>query len=191
MPENTHYNTIGTKVEVFYKQGNWLEKTNGKQYDWQLYLHQENRLYTAIHFGDEEIITWKHGGYLNSYGAVVDTDMVPNAEKVLGYDCDKVTLYTAQDTFQYFYSSELPLDYRHFEKCRALRFNVWSRYAQAMPLKMTVSKKGLGRVKFTLTATSVQPMKIEDRVFTMPINGKKTEVDWGEGHMEFLKNNPK
>lgn len=188
LPKNFHHRSIGTKVEVFYKKGNWLEKLNGKQFNWRLFLTKENRVYKANTYRDEkQFITWMHGGYLQDVEKVLQVEVNRHAEEILGHDCNQIILYTKQDTFQYFFSNDLPVNYRYFEKCRVLCFNVWTRYAQAMPLKMVFSRKSFGRVKYTMTATSIQSMSIDNRVFTMPIEGRKTKPNWGKGHLEYIK----
>lgn len=177
---------VGTKREIFYKQGNWLHKSNGRSFVWQLYLRGQNKFYTGYDHDVDLSIVWTAGGYHPDFAIVLKVEVNEHAETILGHDCDQVILYTKNDTSEYFYSHDLPLDFRHFEKCRGLHFNVWTRYAQAVPLKMVFASKSMGKQKYSLTATNIQPLRIDDRVFTMPIDGQKMEADWSDGHMEFI-----
>ena len=172
-----------------YKRGNWLEKSNGKHFDWRLYQPVEDRVYVSNYFGDDvPRIVWTAGGYFQDCNKVLRTEFIPEAETILGHLCDRLILYTKSDTLEYFYSSELGLDHRHFEECKQLHFNVWTSLTNAMPLKMVFSMVSLGKLKYTMTATSIQRMKIDDRVFSLPIKGMKTEPSWEDAHMEFIKN---
>lgn len=179
---------VGTKREIFYKQGNWLEKSNGETFDWRLYLPSQNRIYVGRTAWEDYSIIWTAGGYQQEADQILKVEVNEHADTILGHDCDQVILYSKYDTSEYFFSHDLPLDYHHFEKCRGQHFNVWTRYAQAVPLKMVFASKLSGKRKYSLTATHIQPMRIEDRVFTMPIEGQKTQPDWTDEHLEFIKN---
>lgn len=188
--EGWHIIPVGTKREIFYKKGNWLERSNGRTFEWRLYLQQQNRHYICHNYIGDQSIVWTHGAYLPDFAAVRHVEVNERADTILGHPCDQVILYTDNDTAEYFYSHDLPLDHRHFEKCRGQHFNVWTRYAQAVPLKMVFASKSFGKQKYSLTATHIQPMRIDDRVFTMPVEGRKTEADWSDAHLDFIASNP-
>ncbi|TNF29230.1 MAG: hypothetical protein EP314_02975 [Bacteroidetes bacterium] len=180
---------IGTRLEWYYKQGNLWQKANGKQYHWQLYLTNENRIYdcNSYFYLDEEQIVWISGGYIPDGLKAIDVMVNRNATKILGYDCDEIIVCGKYDTTWYYCAPALPLNPQHFAACRARNYNVWTRYAASMPLKVTYSEHNANWVRYSITATSVQRMRLDDKVFTMPIHGRRTEPGGGTGHMEYLK----
>jgi hypothetical protein len=158
---------LGTKQEYFIKDGDYRSVTNGTFLQWQIYINKDNKLYNKM--SNSEAILWNDGG--------VNPDEVKSVEinkgviEILGRKCDELILTCKSGIQKYYFSKDLKVDPKFFEKHK---FGNWSEYimrANSLPLKIIIDSP-----QFALesTATEVQAMTLDSKLFQLPA-GSKTE----------------
>lgn len=157
---------MGPVIEYFIKGGEYKTQTNGTILQWQLYNTSENKLYTKM--SNNEAAIWND--------VTVNTDSVLTSEihlkaiEILGHSCDELVLNCKSGVQKYYYNSKFPLDPNLFEKHVYGNWYEFVKVSKAIPLKMIIDSQ-----QFTLvsTATSVEPSKIDAKLFVLP-EGTKT-----------------
>jgi hypothetical protein len=152
---------MGTVQNWYLKGGNYRSETNGALMVWQLYLNSDNKLYSK--FANSEMLLWNDGA-LNP-DEVINTELRKGAAEILGYKCDELVLTCKSGIQKYYFSSQLPLDAKLFDKHH---FGNWYAYlskANAIPLKIVMESD---QFSMESIATEVQPIKVSEKLFELP-----------------------
>lgn len=132
------------------KAGNYRTETNGMFAQWQMYLSAENKIYNKMTYTDT--VFWNSG--LDYDDQLLNVSVKKNAAKILGYDCDELTLVCRSGTQKYYYSSKLALDPEKYKNHHYANYFNYAVRAKALPLKMIIEDQGF---IMESTATSVTP----------------------------------
>jgi len=92
-------------------------------------------------------------------------DIEKNVEKVAGVICNLITIKSDEQTAQYYYSSDYPIDPADYAKHDYAFWKLYVEKAKAVPLKMIVDDE---EFYIEATATEIKPMKINDNEFDLP-----------------------
>lgn len=156
---------MGTSQEYNFKGGNYRSSSNGTLLLWQLYIHQDNKVYTK--FSNSPSVFWNDGAV--NPDEVLKTELNKNVIDILGYSCDELILTCKSGVQKYYFSSKLKIDPKLFEKHKFGNFYDYVSISKAVPLKIIVDN-----VQFALesVAVAVQEEKIADAFFTLPADAK-------------------
>jgi hypothetical protein len=152
---------LGDRQDYYIKGGDYRSTTNGSLVLWQLYSHQENRLYNKM--AGSEVVFWNDGSV--NADEVLDFKLNKNATVILGYPCDELILITKNGTQKYYFSSRLAVDARLFTQHK---FGNWADYlsrASALPLKQIVESPQLIMESLAIEVT---PAPLDAKDFLLP-----------------------
>ena len=154
-------NAMGDKSEYYVRGGDYKNVGNGTIFQWQLYRHDDNRLYNKMTKTNANL--WTDG--FSNPDTVYHSAMVFGAATVLGYSCDELILYCRTGTQQYFFSSRFGVDARLFTRHRFGNYYDYISKANAIPLMYILDTK-----QFTITgkAVLVKPGPLDPEMFALP-----------------------
>jgi hypothetical protein len=156
---------MGTKQEYYIKGGNYKSVTNGTFAQWQLYINQDNKLYSK--FSNSETILWNDGGV--NTDSVIKIQVNKGVTEILGYKCDELILTCKSGIQKYYFNSKIGVDTKLYVNHKFGNWYDYMKQANALPLKMIIDNE-----QFVLegVATEIKPMKIDDKEFKLPENSK-------------------
>jgi hypothetical protein len=149
---------LGTRQEYFIKDGNYLSRLNGLSLREQLYDSKTNRLYHKMPVSDT--LYWLDGSL--DMDPVISSELVKNAENVLGNECDALVVKTKNGTATFYFSSKYKIKAELYTKHI---FGSWAHFVGkcgAVPLKSVIENSHFKSVSI---ATEIKPMPLEDNYF--------------------------
>lgn len=152
---------MGSKSEYLIKDGNYKNTSNGKLIQWQLYINQENKLYTKM--SNSAAAFWNDASVQGD--SVLKVEVNKNVTEVLGYKCDEVILTCKSGIQKYYFNSIVSVNVSLFEKHLLGNWYDYISKAKALPLK-SIIETPLFIVE--TTATEIKAMKIENNTFELP-----------------------
>jgi hypothetical protein len=158
---------LGATQEYYIKDGDYKSVTNGTFAQWQQYINKDNKLYNKM--SNSETVLWNDGSVQGD--EVLKVEVNKNTTEILGYKCDEVILTCKSGVQKYYFNSKLSVDPKLFSNHK---FGNWFDYlsqSNSLPLKSIIDS-----AQFTMEsiATEVKPMKLDGKIFELPI-GIKTE----------------
>ena len=159
---------LGTKQSFFIKGNHYKSIANGSMVQWQLYVAADNKLYSKM--GNTEVLQWNDASVRNE--EILSSSIKPHAAKILGYDCDELTLTCKSGVQIYYFTSKLAADCKLYEKHLYGNWYDFLKLAKGMSLKTIIDTP-----QFTLeqTATEVNTKKLDDAFFVLPADAKTTK----------------
>ena len=88
IPDQQFTAMMGSTQDYIFKEGNYKSSTNGTFFQWQLYIHKENKLYNKM--ANSATILWNDGA--SNTDEVLKAEVNKSAMKVLGLTCDELIL---------------------------------------------------------------------------------------------------
>jgi len=159
---------MGDKMEYYIKGGNYKNAMSGKIMQWQIYVNKDNKLYEK--HNNSDTILWTD--CTTNQDSIINIELNKNAGQILGYICDEIVVTTMAGVQKYYFNAKLGIDTSLFERHK---YNSWDEYvklAKAVPLKFYLAGNG---ITFECTATKIQPMKLDDKVFQLPADAVYSE----------------
>ena len=156
---------MGTSQEFWIKGGNYKSSTDGTLLQWQLYINNDNKLYTkmsnsaTILFNDCSVNT----------DEVIKSELNKGVINILGHPCDELIFTCKSGVQKYYFSSELKVDPTLFEKHKFANWNEFISKAKCLPLKIFVENQ---QFSITSIATEITAMKLDDKLFELPADSK-------------------
>jgi hypothetical protein len=154
-------NAMGDRQEYYIQGGNYKSLMNGSVFQWQLYLHADNKLYNKM--SNNPSVLWIDGR--KNKDTVFRSAMHFGAATVLGYSCDELVLYCRSGTEKYYFNAGLGVDPGAFSGHLYGNWYVIVSKARALPLKYTIDTP---QYSVTATAVSVTPGRLEAALFQLP-----------------------
>ncbi|RYZ18558.1 MAG: hypothetical protein EOP49_49470 [Sphingobacteriales bacterium] len=156
---------MGTTQEYYIKGGDYKSVGTGSFFQGQLYVNRENKLYSKMGLQD----TWFWNNAAINGDVVTKAEIRKNVVKILGYDCDELTLTCRTGVQKYYFSARLGVDPALFVNHKFGNWYDFVSRSKALPLKYIIRNP-----QFVLeaTATEVKPMKLEKSFFTLPAGAK-------------------
>ena len=103
---------------------------------------------------------------------VVSAVIKKDAETVLGYKCDELTITTKKSLQKYYYTSLLPVNGKLFANHKFGNWDVYMQKANAVPLKIIMET---AQFSMESLASEVKAVKLEDTLFTLPAGMQVTK----------------
>jgi hypothetical protein len=159
---------MGNLQEYYFKDGNYKSVVNGSMMEWQMYVQKENKLYTKA--GGGNTIYWSDAS--KNPDEVISFEINKNVTRILGYKCDELILKCKSGTQKYYFSSDLKVDEKLFEKHLFGNWSEYIKHSKSLPLKVIVET---GQFTLVQLATEVKPQKISSDIFEIPADAKLTK----------------
>ncbi len=153
-----------TQVYVI-KGSNYKSRFNGKYYFWQLYINEDNKLYSKT--SNSETIYW-HDGSVNT-DSVIKVEVNKGVTEILGYKCDEAVLTCKSGVQKYYYNSKLGVDISLYAKHLFGNWYDYLKVAKALPIKSVIENQ---HFIFMSIATEIKETHIDDQEFKLPENTK-------------------
>lgn len=152
---------MGTEMKWSIKGASYRSDVNGTLMQWQLYVDDENKLYTKM--ANSEAAIWNDA--LLNPDEVISSELHPGAEEILGYKCDELVLNCKSGVQKYYFSSKFPLDAKLFTRHNFGNWYAFLSKSHAMPLKTIVDTP-----QFTAEsiAVDIKPGKLDSSLFDLP-----------------------
>lgn len=161
-------NMLGSKQSFYIKGNRYKSVTNGTMIQWQLYVAEDNKLYNKM--GNSEVLLWNDASLQNE--EILSSEIKLNAARILGYDCDELTLTCKSGVQKYYFTSKLVADCKLYEKHLYGNWYDFLKLAKGLSLKTIIEN-----AQFTLeqTAIEVNAKKLDDAVFSIPADAKTSK----------------
>lgn len=156
---------MGTSQEYLIKGGNYKSSTNGNFFQWQLYIHADNKLYSKM--SNSPVIYWNDGS-INT-DEVIKSEINKEVTNILGYTCDELVLTCKNGIQKYYFSSKLKVDPALFQKHEFGNWKIVMAKTSAIPLKMVIDNPQFNLV---CLATEVVSMNLDEKIFELPAGSK-------------------
>lgn len=157
----------GTLAEFYFKAGNYLQKSNGRHKYSELFHRSENKFYEQASKGDT--IKWIDCSKKNE--VLIGADLSENStEIILDHTCKSLKMETNDFSGQkfrtgyYFFSNDLKIDPKWFEKCKYRSANRMYSKTKSIPLKIIYVRNNF---KVIMTAIGLEKKKLDDSVFEL------------------------
>jgi hypothetical protein len=152
---------VGNQNTWYTKDGCYKSETNGTFTQWQLYLNQDNKLYSKVSASKDVFYT--DASVYND--TITDVTLHRGSTIILGYICDELIWKTKGGIQKYYFSKKLPVDSKLFVNHKYGDWYAYLAKANAVPLKMVVENPQLIMVS---TAMVIKPMKLDQSFFVLP-----------------------
>ena len=156
---------MGTTQEFFIKGGNYKSTMNGNLVLWQLYVNQDNKLYTKM--SNVQSILWNDGAV--NTDEILKSEINKNVIEILGHMCDELILTCKSGVQKFYFSSKLKADPALFVNYKFSNWNEVMAKSGSLPLKIILDNHQFG---LESTATSITPMSLENTLFELPAGSK-------------------
>ena len=143
------------------KGGNYKIIAPSSLAEWPLYISKDNKLYNKKPGSD--VLSWNDGGSYND--PVLNSKVTKNITVVKGYNCDELVLTCKSGVQKYYFSDSIKLDYKLYEKHKYGNYDVYTKQAKALPLKLLIETE-----YFTMESVAVEivPQVLSNDIFTLP-----------------------
>jgi hypothetical protein len=156
---------MGPTQTYVIKGGNYKTLSDGTLFQWQIYLHKDNKLYNKL--TSSPSILYNDGG--ENKDEVIKVETNKNIAKILDYPCDELVLTCKSGVQKFYYNSTIKADAKLFENHKFGNwYEVLSR-TNALPLKMYIDN---GQYTMEMTASNVSAEKIDESIFALPTDAK-------------------
>jgi len=156
--------TVDTASAYYYKDGNYKWVNVSAIFREDLYLADENRNYFLL--GPQGDVYYGEGSDQDE--DILEFSMEKNQAKILGYDCDMLSLLTLKRKDStvvqryIYYSPEIKIDPAAFSKLRFLSHNFIASKTHSLPLKMVMHSE---EFEITWQAVDVEFKALNDSIF--------------------------
>ena len=165
VPSEQFTSMMGSTFEYSIKGGNYKTIADGSFFQWQVYINKDNKLYNKL--SNSASILWNDGAV--NPDELIKSELNKGGATILGYKCDELILTCKSGVQKYYFSPELKVDASLYEKHKFGNWDVIMSKANGLPLKMIVENP---QFIMESVATSVTPMKLEDKIFELPADSK-------------------
>ncbi|MEO8149296.1 MAG: hypothetical protein ABI723_16745 [Bacteroidia bacterium] len=153
---------FGKTADLYFKEGNFLEKYDGGFMLKQLYNKKENKTY--IKRNQSDTLYWFDCG--KAAQKMLKLEINPKKEKILGIDCDELVTYYNNKTVSFYFNSDtLKINPEWYKDFTLSNKNLTTQKMKAVYLKYKIEYPDF---YFTVTATSISKQKIDDNIFSVP-----------------------
>lgn len=158
---------MGSTQEYFIKGGDYKSLFNGSLLQWQLYINEDNKLYTKM--SDSEAAIWNDGA-MNS-DEVLKSEINKEVVDILGYKCDELILTCKSGMQKYYFNTKLSVDAKLFANHKFGNWYDFVSRTNSLPLKFIYDSP---QFYLESIATDVHSEPIDKSLLTLPV-GTKTE----------------
>ena len=130
--QSTLEKKVGSKRMYYIKGGNYKSVSNGALFKYQIYLFDENKIYTKKIGTDKYDIV----DAADNEFPVLDYSISFNQETILGFKCDLITILTENGVYKYYYSRAHKINPDNYIKHNNGNWRFYVSRTSALPLKM-------------------------------------------------------
>ena len=152
---------MGTEQDYFIKGARYKSVVNGTLAQWQLYVPEENKLYTKMSNSDSAF--WDDAA--TNPDSVISFSINKAVIKILGYTCDELILNCKSGTQKYYFNTGLGIDPAKYVKHKYGNWYDYVLHSKSVPLKMVMDN---AQFVMTSIATEIKPSKLENNIFQLP-----------------------
>jgi hypothetical protein len=153
-----------TKSVLTFKDGNSIEEYEGGESIYDLYIVNQNKLYTRRNQSDT--LYWFDCG--NPGEEILSMKVHSNNENILGIKCDELSITYKNKTVTYWYNQDtLKINPDWFKRLTYTNRNITSKKLGAVCLKVKVEYPDYILMQ---TVNSISTEKINSNIFTVPAN---------------------
>jgi len=160
MPDDMAKMMFGEKQVYIIKKDKYKAEFDGQMNMKQYYLGGDSMFLQMLGI---EGLMWND--VRENTDELKSVDIKENAAKVAGVLCNLMTVKSKDQTSEYYYSADYPIDPADYQKHEYGFWKLYVEKARAVPLKMIVDDS---EFYIEATATEIKPMKIEDNEFDLP-----------------------
>ena len=155
---------FGKTADLYFKDGNYVEKYDGGDMLEQLYRKQDNKVYVKRNQSDT--LFWTDCGRPGK--SILRFEINHAKETILGIVCDElITYYETKTVSFYFNPDTLKINSDWYSAFTITNKNINTQKMKSMFLKYKIEYPNFVA---TVTATSILPQKIDDNVFSISKN---------------------
>jgi hypothetical protein len=152
---------MGARQEYLIKDGNYKITANGTFFQWQVYINAENKLYNKM--SSSAKLLWNDGAV--NTDEIIKSELHKGVVNILDRLCDELVLTCKSGIQKYYFSSDMRIDAKLFEKHK---FGNWYEVVSrthALPIKIIVENQ-----QFVIESVAVEiiAMKVSDSEFVLP-----------------------
>ena len=152
---------IGDTQHYYMKGANYKSTFNGTYGLWALYIDKDKKYYEKSTLNDSVI--WRDVNI--NHDSITNAELKKNDTTILGYRCDKLIFTCRQGLQIYYFNSQLAVDPNLYINHQEGSWYAFLEKSRSLALKEIIHKRLL---TFTLTATSIKRVPIEDSLFELP-----------------------
>lgn len=152
---------MGDTQQYYIKGGNYRSDINGSLLQSQLYINQDNKLYTKM--SNNENILFNDA--LVNNDEVLSAIVTKNTTTILGYKCEELVITTKNGIQKYYFASKLAVDAKLYTNHKYGNWDVYMANAHAMPLKITMNTP---QFSMESLAVEVKSSKLQPELFILP-----------------------
>ncbi len=165
MPDDQFTFMMGPTQEFNIKGGDYKSSLNGKLVQWQIYINQNNKLYTKM--SNVSSILWKDAAINDD--EVLTSEINKNVIEILGYMCDELILTCKSGVQKFYFNSTLKVDAALYANHKFLNWNEVMSKSNAVLLKLILSTP---QFDVESIAVEIKPMVLDTMLFELPANSK-------------------
>lgn len=165
IPDQQFTTMMGSTQEYFYKEGNYKSSTNGTFFQWQLYIHKENKLFNKM--ANSATILWNDGA--SSTDEILKVEVNKSTRQVLGRTCDELILTCKSGVQKYYHSADLKVNPALFANHKFGNWNEVMSRTGSLPLRIILETQ---QFSLECNAVEIQPMKLDSKLFELPAGSK-------------------
>lgn len=157
----------GTLNEFYIKDGNYKSIENNQNYEWNLYISKQNKLYRK--YPKDKVVGIRDCATTYEYPSKIR--LTQDSVLILGYTCREMIITYKCVTYKFYYSTAISMDPVFFENNN---FEAWYEFLSrsgALPLKVIQEKDDYIMTK---EAIKVEKTKLNNSVFILA-KGTKTK----------------
>ncbi|HOX81483.1 MAG TPA: hypothetical protein PLJ60_05720 [Chryseolinea sp.] len=165
VPDAQFSTMMGTTQEYSIKGGNYRSSMNGTLVKWQIYINQDNKLYTKM--SNIQPILWNDGAV--NTDEVLSSEINKNVVEILGQMCDELIMTCKSGVQKFYFSSNQKVDAGLYMKHKFANWNEVLGKANAIPLKIIMTTP-----QFFVESIAIEiiPKKLDDTLFKLPPDSK-------------------
>ncbi len=160
MPEEAMKMMFGDEQVYTQKDNKYKNEFGGQMNMKQYYLGGDSMFVEMLGI---EGLMWNDAR--ENTNELISIDITENAAKVMGINCDLLTIKSKEGTDQYFYSKDYPMNPKDYKNHKYEFWDIYVEKAKAVPLKVIADSD---EFYIEATATKIEPMNIDDSEFELP-----------------------
>jgi hypothetical protein len=155
---------FGKTADLYFKEGNYVEKYDDGDMLEQLYRKQDNKIY--IKRNQSDTLFWMNCGRPGK--SILRFELNPTKETILGIVCDELITYYENKTVSFYFNSDtLKINPDWYSTFTLTNKNINTQKMKSIYLKYKIEYPNFIA---SVIATSISQQMLDSRLFTIPKN---------------------
>lgn len=152
---------MGSNLEYFIKDGDYKSIADGTLFQWQLYVNNDNKLYTKM--SNTEAVIWNDGAV--NADEVIKSEINKNVTEIAGYICDELILTCKSGIQVYYFNSTLSVNAKLFVDHKLGNWYEFLSLSNSLPLRIVIDNE---QFYLESTAIAIKNEKLDKSFFDLP-----------------------